>query len=248
MTDQQLFPLTPIFDVDKSTGAIDIGNTPSSVYVPPFVSVDLIWNSSSASEPSPHVPTTNVVVGDLLIIGSNYRDIGDAGLVAPTLSGTATTSALSLLGAKRRYDTLGVSDGHAALWEATVLTSGTLTVSITTANRLPWIWVLRNYSLVAQSVRHTADGTPSVSISLATAPTGPVIGIVQYGGASGSGNQWTTPAPSGWTFYQARGNFSSYTKHVSTFYAIAQQTATFTMPASSVQDGGRDVFLLELAV
>ncbi len=244
MTDPQFFPLTPIFDVDKSIGAIETGNTPSSIY--PVVPIDLIWSSNSDSEPSPHVPTTNVATDDLLIIGSNYRAPGDSSLQEPNYGGTAFISARSLIGGKLRYDTLGANDGHAALWSATVLTGGTLTVSIAGPDRLPWIWVLRNYSTVAQSVRDTADGTPSVSISLPTAPTGPVIGIVQYGGEVGAGHQWTVPAPPGWTFYRARGSFANHTKHVSTFYADARQNAAFTMPSSSVQDGGRDVFLLEL--
>jgi hypothetical protein len=167
---------------------------------------------------------------------------GPATAGVPTLTGTAVLTAPAVVYASARYDTLGVSDGAAGVWSATVTSGGTLTIGNGGAQDIVCVGIILSGGSVSQQSRNTADDTPIAATTLGLAPTNPVLMICSYGGIAVS----TATAEPGWTEAEHVGNATTYNKYVMSWEG-SDQGVSFDLGASATSSGGRDIILLEIA-
>jgi hypothetical protein len=247
-------PLDPIFDVKKRRGAVQVGNSYPSEYVPPGEISDFVWytTANGGEYPVGGIDATDpVIAGQSLLYGSNFRTGGAGPTTEPTFTGTATLGASSTVAAVAGYDTLGASRGSSGIWMASVTGSGDLTIPDRgSAQYVDWALVLTGFSGVAQTARSTADSVDAVSLSLPAPPTKTVLCVVQYGGAAGT-DGISDASPSGFTLVQLVGRTGNITSLEVMIFVGAAQSISFNMgggiPGGAVLSGGRDAVLLELS-
>ena len=95
--------------------------------------ISIAWYDFDQTAGGVNIGSGTVQVGDLLLFSSNLRATGTASAPAVTLSGTATTTAVTQID-NRRYDTGGTSDGAARTYWCTVTAGGSLTFSTSGSN------------------------------------------------------------------------------------------------------------------
>lgn len=197
--------------------------------------------------------TTAVQINDLIIGATAYRSAGagSAPAFAGSIDGGAPALSPSTIYSTVAYDTIGTSRGSAALYRAIATATGNYTNGNGGSTGTGCHVIYRNLANAdpIQSNSNVADGSDNCNISLPNIPTNKVIVIVAFAPlASGqsSGENLQPAAPAGWT-KRADVQHGTLTGFVWFDANTPKQTFTWSLLAGTTVNGGRRVFILELA-
>ena len=197
--------------------------------------------------------TTAVQINDLIIGATAYRSAGagSAPAFAGSINGGAPALSPSTIYSTVAYDTIGTSRGSAALYRAIATATGNYTNGNGGSTGTGCHVIYRNLANAdpIQSNSNVADGSDNCNISLPNIPTNKVIVIVAFAPlASGqsAGENLQPAAPAGWT-KRADVQHGTLTGFVWFDANTPKQTFTWSLLAGTTVNGGRRVFILELA-